>query len=105
MAGLSCGMPSILAWDIIVSITDFFAICEDNIAIKGMQILSQPLQGDPLIISGESGAVPIGFLHEVATDSLYSDLRDRLELDTSSKVLFFSTEGDTDPELYKKYIS
>ena len=105
MAGLSCGMPSILAWDIIVSIADFFTICEDNIAIKGMQILSQPTEGDPSIISGESGAVPIGFLHEVATNPLYSDLRDQLQLDVSSKVLFFSTEGDTDPELYKKYTS
>ena len=105
MAGLSCGMPSILAWDIIVPITDIFVICEDNIAIKGMQILSQPTEGDPSIISGESGAVPIGFLHEVATNPLYSDLRDQLQLDVSSKVLFFSTEGDTDPELYKKYTS
>ena len=105
MAGLSCGMPSILAWDIILPITDIFVICEDNIAIKGMQILSQPTEGDPSIISGESGAVPIGFLHEVATNPLYSDLRDQLQLDVSSKVLFFSTEGDTDPELYKKYTS
>ena len=105
MAGLSCGMPSILAWDIIVPIADIFAICEDNIAIKGMQILSQPTEGDPSIISGESGAVPIGFLHEVATNPLYSDLKDQLQLDVSSKVLFFSTEGDTDPELYKKYTS
>ena len=105
MAGLSCGMPSILAWDIIVPITDIFVICEDNIAIKGMQILSQPTVGDPSIISGESGAVPIGFLHEVATNPLYSDLMDELQLDVSSKVLFFSTEGDTDPELYKKYTS
>ena len=105
MAGLSCGMPSILAWDIIVPITDIFVICEDNIAIKGMQILSQPTEGDPSIISGESGAVPIGFLHEVATNPLYSDLRDQIQLDVSSKVLFFSTEGDTDPELYKKYTS
>ena len=105
MAGLSCGMPSILAWDIIVPIADIFVICEDNIAIKGMQILSQPTEGDPSIISGESGAVPIGFLHEVATNPLYSDLRDQLQLDVSSKVLFFSTEGDTDPELYKKYTS
>ena len=103
MAGLSCGMPSILAWDIIVSIADYFAICDDKIAIKGMQILSQPIQGDPSIVSGESGAVPIGFLHEVSTNPHYSDLKDQLELDTSSKVLFFSTEGDTDPELYKKY--
>ena len=70
-----------------------------------MQILSQPTEGDPSIISGESGAVPIGFLHEVATNPLYSDLRDQLQLDVSSKVLFFSTEGDTDPELYKKYTS
>jgi len=105
MAGLSCGMPSILAWDIIVPIADIFVICEDNIAIKGMQILSQPTEGDPSIISGESGAVPIGFLHEVATNPLYSDLRDQIQLDVSSKVLFFSTEGDTDPELYKKYTS
>ena len=105
MAGLSCGMPSILAWDIIVPIADIFVICEDNIAIKGMQILSQPTEGDPSIISGESGAVPIGFLHEVATNPLYLDLRDQLQLDVSSKVLFFSTEGDTDPELYKKYTS
>ena len=105
MAGLSCGMPSILAWDIIVPITDIFVICEDNIAIKGMQILSQPTERDPSIISGESGAVPIGFLHEVATNPLYSDLRDQLQLNVSSKVLFFSTEGDTDPELYKKYTS
>ena len=105
MAGLSCGMPSILAWDIIVPIADIFVICKDNIAIKGMQILSQPTEGDPSIISGESGAVPIGFLHEVATNPLYSDLRDQLQLDVSSKVLFFSTEGDTDPELYKKYTS
>ena len=105
MAGLSCGMPSILAWDIFVPIADIFVICEDNIAIKGMQILSQPTEGDPSIISGESGAVPIGFLHEVATNPLYSDLRDQLQLDVSSKVLFFSTEGDTDPELYKKYTS
>ncbi len=28
----------------------------------------------------------------------YEDLRKELELDASSKVLCFSTEGDTDPE-------
>ena len=31
----------------------------------------------------------------------YEDLRKELELDASSKVLCFSTEGDTDPERYK----
>ena len=33
----------------------------------------------------------------------YEDLRKELELDASSKVLCFSTEGDTDPERYKKH--
>lgn len=36
------------------------------------------------------------------TDDAYKELREALELDNSSQVLMFSTEGDTDPDKYKK---
>ena len=105
MAGLSCGMPSLLAWNIICSSADFFTICNDSIAIKGMQILAKPYYNDMPIVSGESGAVPLGLLNEICTNQDYINLREELCLDSDSTVLFFSTEGDTDPDLYQRVVS
>ena len=34
----------------------------------------------------------------------YKDLRKAIGLDSSSRVLLFSTEGDTDPERYKNIV-
>ena len=34
----------------------------------------------------------------------YKDLRQAIGLDENSKVLLFSTEGDTDPERYKNIV-
>ena len=105
MAGLSCGMPSLLAWDIICSSADFFTICNDSIAMQGMQILAKPFDNDVPIVSGESGAVPLGLLNEICTNPAHIDLREDLGLDNDSTVLFFSTEGDTDPDLYHRVVS
>ena len=58
-------------------------------------------KGDTPITTGESGAVPLGLVMAIMTMPEYEDLRKELELDASSKVLCFSTEGDTDPERYK----
>ena len=38
MAGLSCGQPSILAWNIIKPNVDAFVNCNDQLAKKGMQL-------------------------------------------------------------------
>ena len=105
MAGLSCGMPSLLAWNIIKELSDYFAICNDNVAFKGMQICAQPIEGDQKIVSGESGAVPIGFLHTVCSNSDYGHIKKDLDLNESSNVLFFSTEGNTDPDLYRRVLN
>jgi diaminopropionate ammonia-lyase len=104
MAGLSCGLPSVLAWNIITQLTDIFAICDDQLAIKGMRLFAHPNQGDPLIVSGESGAVPLGFIHEICSNENYAPIKGLLEIDYSSRVVMFSTEGDTDPNLYAKTI-
>ena len=105
MAGLSCGMPSLLAWKIISLSADFFAICDDSIAVKGMRMLANPYDNDMPIVSGESGAVTLGFLDEVCTNKDYINLREDLGLSSDSTVLLFSTEGDTDPDLYDRVVS
>ncbi len=102
MAGLACGKPSIIAWEILRDYSDFFVSCSDNISENGMRMLAKPLSGDPKIISGESGAVGLGLLVEILTSELYSDLKESLCLSKSSRVLIFNTEGDTDPIHYKE---
>ena len=67
-------------------------------------MLSEPVKGDPRVISGESGAVGMGLLSTIMQDDEYKELREYLELDQSSQVLMFSTEGDTDPDKYKEIV-
>ena len=51
-----------------------------------------------IICSGESGAVCLGALYSLMSDTGAGELRAALELDTGSRVLCVNTEGDTDPE-------
>ena len=104
MAGLACGEPNTLSWDILKNHVDTFTACPDWVARKGMRMPSAPLKGDPQVISGESGAAPFGLLASLMTMEEYKDLREHLELDRDSKVLLFSTEGDTDPDRYKQIV-
>lgn len=69
-----------------------------------MRILGNPLKGDEKVTSGESGAVTTGLLYEIMTNEDYKDLKEALELDENSRVLLFSTEGDTDPEKYREIV-
>ncbi len=104
MAGLACGKPSIIAWEILRDYSDHFVSCSDKISENGMRMLAKPLSGDPKIISGESGAVGLGLLVEILTSELYNDLKVSLGLSEDSRVLVFSTEGDTDPDHYREII-
>lgn len=104
MAGLACGEPNTIGWDILKNHTAAFLSCPDWVAAKGMRMLSAPVKGDPRVISGESGAVGMGVISTVMTDDAYADFRAAVGLDSSSRVLMFSTEGDTDPVNYKKVV-
>lgn len=96
MAGLSCGEPCTLTWPIIRDHADWFIKCPDEVTAIGMRALAFPEGKDQKVVSGESGAVTVGLLNVVP--------RERLHLDENSIVLCFSTEGDTDPESYKKIV-
>jgi len=104
MAGLACGEPNTISWDILTNHVDTFVAAPDWVAAKGMRMLSAPFKGDPQVVSGESGAAPFGVLACIMLMEEYKELREHLELDESSKVLLFSTEGDTDPERYKSIV-
>ena len=104
MAGLACGEPNIIGWDILRNHVSAFLSCPDWVSARGMRMLAAPLRGDPAVISGESGAVGMGVIDAIMTDDTYKDLRQALELDRNSHVLMFSTEGDTDPENYRKIV-
>jgi len=69
-----------------------------------MRMLSAPLKGDPQVTSGESGAAPFGALATIMKNDEYKELREKLKLNKESKVLLFSTEGDTDPQRWKNII-
>ncbi len=104
MAGLACGEANTISWEILKSKTSFFVSLPDYAAARGMRVLGAPLQGDPRVISGESGAAGMGLLLETLTNPKFTGLKEALGLNTDSRVLLFSTEGDTDPEQYRKIV-
>ena len=104
MAGLACGEPNPISFDILKNHAACFVSCPDEISAQGMRMLAHPEEGDPSIVSGESGAVGMGLVHAIMTDPACAGLRQAIGLDDSSVVLLFSTEGDTDPENYKAIV-
>lgn len=100
MAGLACGAPNTVSFELLKDYADGYLSCPDYVAARGMRILAAPLKGDPQVISGESGAVGIGVISLIMERNEYKNLRDSLKLDENSVVLLISTEGDTDPEKY-----
>ena len=104
MAGLACGEPNIISWDILKNHSAFFVSCPDWVSAKGMRMLGAPVKGDPQVVSGESGAVGMGLIATLMTEPEYAELKQAIGLDENSRVLMFSTEGDTDPENYRKIV-
>lgn len=104
MAGLACGEPSPIAWNILKETADAYISCPDYVAAKGMRIYATPLKGDPFIVSGESGAVTLGALIGILTEEGLRDLKTALKLDDKSQILLINTEGNTDPVQFRQII-
>ena len=104
MAGLACGDPSPIAWEILSEDADAFVKVPDYVAAKGMRMYATPLQGDPFIISGESGAVTLGAFASIMQEEGLHELKTKLGLDENSQVLFVNTEGNTDPVHFRQII-
>lgn len=94
MAGLNCGSPCTVAWDILRDYGSFSLRCGDDAARLGMRTLKK--YG---IISGESGAAGVGAFLELAKSP---EQKARLGIGPEASILFFSTEGNTDPVSYEQ---
>lgn len=105
MGGLNCGIPSLSAWELIKDGVDLSIEIDDHLAEEAMRKLYFPKGNDPKITSGESGAGGFGGFLALMNDSRYEKAREHLKLNQNSTVLFYSTEGATDPENFKKIIS
>lgn len=104
MAGLACGDPNPIAWEVLYDCADAFIKCPDYVSAKGMRVGGIPLQGDPYIISGESGAVTLGALMFIMELDCYKPLREALGLDKNSRVLLVNSERNTDPDDYRRVV-
>ncbi|MEM9604014.1 MAG: diaminopropionate ammonia-lyase [Pseudomonadota bacterium] len=102
MAGLSCGEPSPLAWDILAEeASDFLTIPDDTVA-PAVRLLARPLAGDPAIDAGESAVAGLAALILARRDAAVSEA---LGLDANARVLLFGSEGVTDPDIFARIMA
>lgn len=104
MAGLACGEPNLIGWNILRDYSDMFVSSPDWVAARGMRVLANPLLGDPKVISGESGAVTAGLISVIMKDAAFKGAREALQLNETSQILIFNTEGNTDPFKYRSIV-
>lgn len=99
MAGLACGEVSPAAWEIVSAAAGVFVALDDRYALDAVRTFADPVKGDPPIVSGETGAAGLAALLAARQ---HAPLRKLLELDATSRVLLLGSEGDTDPEIYRR---
>ena len=99
MAGLSCGEPSELAWEILAEEASDFLTIPDSVVAPAMHLLARPLSGDPAIEAGESAIAGLAALIVARQDA---DISARLGLDARSRVLLIGSEGVTDRAIFDR---
>lgn len=104
MAGLNCGTPCKITWPILRDYAEFYLSCPDYAAAHGMRIYAKPSGGDESVISGESGAATMGALALILQQEELREVKERMGLNETSVILLVNTEGDTDPEGYRKIV-
>lgn len=97
MAGLSCGEPSGLAWEVLAEEASDFLTVPESVVGPAMRLLARPLGRDPKIEAGESAVAGLAALIAGARNGHW---RSALGLDANSRVLLIGSEGPTDPEAY-----
>jgi len=96
MAGLSCGEPSEMAWEILAEEASDFLTIPDGIVAPTVRMLARPAGNADVVEAGESAVA--GLAAVIA--ACKSDMKATLGLDANSRVLLIGSEGVTDPEIY-----
>ena len=104
MAGLACGELNPMAWEILRDFCSCYVACDDFVAANGVRILANPFKGDTRVEAGESGALGLGVLDLLCNNDKFAGLKEELAIGRDSTLLFFNTEGATDPESYREIV-
>jgi diaminopropionate ammonia-lyase len=91
MAGLNCGMVSIIAWPVVAAGADAFVAVDDAAAERAMRDLAQIG-----IVAGETGGAALAGLR-AAVDAGLPGV-------AGKRVLVLCTEGATDPVAYERIV-
>jgi diaminopropionate ammonia-lyase len=97
MAGLSCGEPSEMAWEILAEEASDFLTIPDQIVAPAVRLLARPMGNDPIIEAGESAVAGLAALIAVRQNTVLSH---KLGLGAASRVLLIGSEGVTDPAIF-----
>ncbi|KAG1700514.1 Diaminopropionate ammonia-lyase [Nymphon striatum] len=98
MAGLSCGEPSGMAWEILAEEASDFITIPESLVAPTVRLLANPQYGDTPIEAGESA---IAGLAAVIAARQNEELSQKLGLDEHSRVLLIGSEGITDAAIFK----
>jgi len=104
MVGLACGEPNLIGWDILRDFPCAYVSCDNYVAANGIRILANPVNGDRVVEAGESGSVGIGLMELLANHTAFKEIKQALDIGPDSKLLFFNTEGATDPVNYQEIL-
>lgn len=97
MAGLSCGEPSALAWDILHEEASDFMTIPDDVITPTIRLLAKAETGDDVVEAGESAVAGLAALIAARQDA---DLSKVMRLNGMSRVLLMGSEGVTDPAIF-----
>lgn len=101
MACLAAGEVSRPAWRILEHVVDDVLTLPDEAAAEAMRLLAAGVEGDPRLVSGESGCAAVAGLVAAALDS---GSREAVGLDDASRVIAIGSEGATDPETFERVV-
>ena len=102
MAGLSCGEPSVLAWQVLEATASDYLRMPDSLVAPAMWRLANPLGDDVAAEAGESAIPGISCMLACAEQPM---LAQSLGLDAKSRVLVIGSEGATDLAIYQQLVA
>ncbi len=95
MVGLRCAAVSSAAWPVLQAVVDGAIAVPENLADQARERLAAPGSGDPVIVSGASGACGVAALMRLALEPGLEPLRSALDVGSTSRVMAIVTEGHT----------
>ena len=102
MAGLSCGEPSEMAWQIISETARDFLAMPDQFVAPTVRLLARPIGQDLAVEAGESAVAGLAAVIAARSDDALSKA---LDLGPASRVLLIGSEGVTDQEIFDRIMS